>query len=68
MPMKCEGKQSFESRGDADRAAHRTRTHGYGKTMSSYRCEVCSKFHVGHRGNNKPNGHFKKFRFKFRRK
>lgn len=64
--MKCEGKFPFIKRTDADKAARRTRDRGYGSTMSSYRCNECGFFHIGH-------SHVglkakKKFRFKLRRK
>lgn len=64
-PLKCEGKQSFDNRGDADFVAARTRSRGYGQTMKAYRCPECSKFHVGHQVSQKKPG---KFRFKMRRR
>lgn len=49
MPEYCpkNGKQCFDNRGDAERAArqfmHREKTRG---VMSVYRCDVCKCFHV----------------------
>lgn len=47
---KCEGKQAFPTRREAELVATRTSGRGYGP-MHAYNCRECFSFHIGHKRN-----------------
>lgn len=44
----CKGKKQYDSKEIADKAVTSAKTRGYDDNVSSYWCEYCKKWHLGH--------------------